>query len=194
MSFKENDLFKGLQDHEAALNACVGNNGGPYDLYDLYDYAQGYFDATKILLANIKGGGVLLDVVVYPICFDFRHAVELYIKYVITDLAKVRGSDHKFSNKHTLQKNWRIAKHLLQSIETAEEDMGYFDKVVASIEEVDPNGQIFRYPGDIKGNRHLKDWLLINLAVVERHNLKIAEIANSWHHSIEAALEKSREK
>jgi len=34
----------------------------------------------------------LIDLVVYPICFDFRHAVELYIKYVITDLAKVKGT------------------------------------------------------------------------------------------------------
>ena len=188
-SFKENDVFKGLVGQQANLNACVGPNGGPYDLYD---YAKGYFEGTKIILANVKGGGVPIDLVVYPICFDFRHAVELYIKYVITDLAKAKGTDHKFHAKHTLLKNWKVAKHLLKEIETTEEDMVLFDKVVASIEEVDPNGQIFRYPENIKGDQHLAEWAFINLAIIETHNQKVAEIAHSWHHRIEAKLEHSR--
>jgi len=103
--FRQNDVFKHVDGHQ--LNACVGNNGGPYDLYD---YAKGYFDATKILLENIADGGVLIDLVVYPICFDFRHAVELYIKYVITDLAKVKGTAHRFKAQHTLLKTGGLRK------------------------------------------------------------------------------------
>lgn len=33
-AFKQNDLFRGLQNDLSRFNACVGNNGGPYDLYD----------------------------------------------------------------------------------------------------------------------------------------------------------------
>jgi hypothetical protein len=188
-TFKENDLFKGLQNDLADLNACVGPNGGPYDLYD---YAKGYFDATQIILANVKDGGVLIDLVVYPICFDFRHAIELYLKYVITDLAKAKGSAHKFKTHHTLLKNWKVAKHLLKDIETSEEDIALFDKVIACVEEVDPNGQIFRYPENIKGDKHLQEWASINLAIIETYNTKVAEIAHTWHHRIEAKLEHSR--
>ena len=43
--FKENALFRGLQNHLSRFNACVGNNGGPYDLYD---YAEGYFEENKL--------------------------------------------------------------------------------------------------------------------------------------------------
>lgn len=186
-NFKENEVFKGILGHQ--LNACVGPNGGPYDLYD---YAKGYFEATKIILANSKGGGALIDIVVYPICFDFRHAIELYIKYVIAGLATAKGTDHKFKTKHTLLKNWKVAKHLLKEIETSEGDMALFDKVVACVEEVDPNGQIFRYPENIKGDKHLQEWASINLAVIEAHNEKIAGIAHTWHHRIEAKLEASR--
>jgi len=41
-AFKQNDVFKHVDNDQ--LNACVGNNGGPYDLYD---YAKGYFEATN---------------------------------------------------------------------------------------------------------------------------------------------------
>jgi len=83
------------------------NNGGPYDLYD---YAKGNFDATKTLMAHVQDEGNLIDLIVYPICFDFRHAVELYIKYVITDLAKVKGTAHRFKAQHTLLKTGGLRK------------------------------------------------------------------------------------
>jgi hypothetical protein len=186
--FKQNDVFKHVDNDE--LNACVGNNGGPYDLYD---YAKGYFDATKILLKNIGGDGALIDLVVYPICFNFRHAVELYIKYAITDVTKVKGTTHRFKTHHTLSKNWRAAKSLLKQIETTEEEMAYFEKVVTCIDEVDPNnGQTFRFPESIKGDKHLLEWSTINLPIVQTHNDKIAAITHTWHHRIEAALEHIR--
>jgi hypothetical protein len=184
-TFKENDVFKGLQNEFGHLNACVGPNGGPYELYD---YAKGYFDATKLMLANCKDGRELIDLLVYPICFDFRHAIELFIKYVITDLAKVRGTDHKFKTNHTLHKNWKVAKHLLEEIETSREDLSLFEKVVSCVEEVDPNGQIFRYPENIKGSKHLQEWALVNLALIEAYNEKIASIAHTWHHRIDEKL------
>lgn len=186
--FKENDVFKHID--LDPLNACVGNNGGPYDLYD---YAKGYFDATKILLENISGGGVLIDLVVYPICFDFRHAVELYLKYVIKDLAQAKGTGHRFKTGHSLLQNWKAAKSLLKHIQTAEEEVAYFEKVVTCIDEVDhTNGQTFRYPESIKGDQHLKEWSTINLPTVKAHNARIAEIAHTWHGRIEDALETSR--
>jgi hypothetical protein len=187
-AFKQNDVFKHVDNDR--LNACVGNNGGPYDLND---YARGYFDATRILLENISGGGVLIDLVVYPICFDFRHAVELYIKYVITDLAKVKGTAHRFRTHHTLSKNWRAAISLLKQIKTTEEDLAYFEMVITCIDEVDPNnGQTFRFPESIKGDKHLLEWSTINLPTIKAHNDKIAGIAHTWHHRIEAALEHAR--
>src|SRR3954468_3804886 len=100
--FKENDLFMGvpaLSQH----NACVGDNGGPYDLYD---YAHGYFEATRLLLKSVGKAGWVNDLVVYPICLNMRHGVELYIKYLISDLAKLTRSNAKFRTIHSLEGNW----------------------------------------------------------------------------------------
>jgi len=52
-AFKQNDLFRPDFDR-IDFNACVGDNGGPYDLYD---YAYGYFDATRLLLKSVGRTG-----------------------------------------------------------------------------------------------------------------------------------------
>lgn len=187
--FKQNDVFKHIDGDQ--LNACVGTNGGPYDLYD---YAKGYFEATKTLLDNVQDEGNSIDLIVYPICFNFRHAMEAYLKYVIKELSAAAGTGHRFKpSGHTLGKNWVAAKSLLKNIKTTEEDVDYFEKVVTCIDEVDQsNGQTFRYPENIKGSRHLEEWSTINLPTLKAHNAKISEIALTWHGRIEDALETAR--
>src|SRR5262245_4749418 len=105
--FKENALFRGLRNAHWRQNACVGNNGGPYDLYD---YAHGYFEATRILAAQAKEPGSVIDLLVYPLCLSYRHAIELYIKYLITDLAKVTKDGGSFRPNHSLHENWQSAQ------------------------------------------------------------------------------------
>jgi hypothetical protein len=56
--------------------------------------------------------------------------------------------------------------------------------------EVDPNGNIFRYPESIKGDRHLRDWRLINLIVIERYYKEIFEVAKTWRHKLESLLDR----
>jgi len=186
--FKQNDVFKHVDGDQ--LNACVGNNGGPYDLYD---YAKGYFDATKTLLAYVKDDGNQIDLIVYPICFDFRHAIELYLKYIVTDLARAKGTGHRFKGRHTLSSNWKAAKSLLKYIETTDEDVAYFEKVIDCIDEVDTtDGQTFRYPESIKGDKHLQEWSTINLPTLKEHNEKLSAIAHTWHVRIERAVESAR--
>src|SRR6266581_4944036 len=103
--FKQNDLFR-PDFARMDFNACVGDNGGPYDLYD---YANGYFDATRLLLKSVGKSRVMNDLLVYPICLNFRHAVELFIKYLITDLTKLTRSNAKFRTTHSLEANWGTA-------------------------------------------------------------------------------------
>jgi hypothetical protein len=71
--------------------------------------------------------------------------------------------------------------------------VAYFENVTNCIDEVDTtNGQTFRYPESIKGDKHLQEWSTINLPTIKAHNDKIAAIAHTWHGQIESALESSR--
>jgi hypothetical protein len=187
-SFKQNDLFRGVQNDLGRYNACVGNNGGPYDLYD---YSWGYFDATRLLLAEAKRPGATIDVLIYPICFDFRHAIELYIKYIIADLSRVTGTGKRYQANHTLLKNWKRAKTLLKAIDYTADEVALFEEVVKHIEEVDPTGQTFRYPESIKYDQHLKDWPSINLVVLEHYHTRLFRVADDWHYRIDSAVDRA---
>jgi hypothetical protein len=171
--FKENALFRGWQEHYR-LNARVGNNGGPYDLYD---YGWGYFEAVRLLLVEAQKPGILIDIVVYPICLIYRHAIELFIKYMIHDLELTKTEDI-FRKNHGLAENWVLAKELIATAElqASETELNALDEVVACMEEVDPRGEIFRYPESIKGKQHLKDWSLINLVVLQQSHAKTFEV------------------
>jgi hypothetical protein len=191
--FKQNALFRADFDR-AAYNACVGNNGGPYDLYD---YAHGYFEATELLLKAVgKDHGLTNDLLVYPICLNFRHAIELFIKYLISDLSKLTKSHAKFKPTHSLEENWGVAKELTKKtkLNVDPKEVAWLTQVVSDVMEVDPNGNIFRYPESIKGDQHLKDWALINLAVVGDVFLQTLATAERWHGKIEDRIEDAIER
>jgi hypothetical protein len=185
--FKQNDLFKadfGRSDY----NACVGDNGGPYDLFD---YARGYLDATELLLKAVGKTGSVNDLLVYPICQNFRHGVELFIKYLISDLTKLTRSQAKFRIGHSLDGNWSTAMNLLQKtkLDVSSKEIKLVTRVVTDIMEVDPNGNIFRYPESIKGDQHLKDWAIVNLAVVHGFFSLLWQIAQDWRFKIDGRIE-----
>ncbi|GGI27848.1 hypothetical protein [Bradyrhizobium guangdongense] len=187
-AFKQNGLFRGLQNDLAHLNACVGNNGGPYDLFD---YSWGYFEGTRLLLREAQEPGIIIDVVIYPICFNFRHAIELYIKYIIADLGRVNGTGQQYQPGHTLLRNWKKAKKLLSAIDHSADDVAIFEEAIKHIDEVDRSGQTFRYPESIKYDQHLKDWPSINLAVLEYHHGRLFKVARDWHYRIDAAVDRA---
>ena len=187
-AIKANEVFKGVQMADSHLNACVGDNGGPYDLYD---YAYGYFGAAAALAQEARKFNVPLDVLIYPTCLTFRHAIELSIKYLVTDLARLTQADDRYAPGHSLTANWSKARKLLilSKLKIAQEELAAMDTVVRCIEHIDPRGETFRYPENFKSEQLLKDWSLINIVVLDDWRRKIQDICHEWHGQLEAALE-----
>jgi hypothetical protein len=183
---KQNNLFQGLQNQYANFNACVGDNGGRYDLYD---YAQGYFSATDTLLKAAKHKKVIVDDIVYPVCLTFRHGVELFVKYLVTQRARLDDSKDKFEQKHSILTNWKLVLKHKASLAPHEPDFEKFDTAVNAIEEIDPFGMTFRYPDDRDGLQHLKDWPHINLHVLQLRHKEISDIAAKWYSKMERLIE-----
>ena len=69
-------MFRGGEPSWA--NACVGENGQP----GYYEYSKGYSRAANILLEAVRKSkdSELCDELIYPICFNMRHSVELRFK------------------------------------------------------------------------------------------------------------------
>lgn len=96
----ENDTFSGGE--TTHLNATVGNNGSfapEGEARSNTDYALGFSSAALELIRAAKESSELrthLDFLVYPICFNMRHAVELRLKKWWKDLG-VLGLKEKLS-------------------------------------------------------------------------------------------------
>ena len=74
MNIETKKIFQ--YDAKDTIIACVGSNGGTYDI----NIFNGYNEAVRIIYENIK---YLEDILVYPLVFDMRHVIELGMKIYI---------------------------------------------------------------------------------------------------------------
>lgn len=168
-----NALFRG--DYElGAYNACVGDNGCP----DLYYYADGFADSVFLLIDAITTEHkAILDTLIYPICFNLRHSVELTIKGQIEDLsqlAKLRKQPlahdtdiEKVLNQHDIMNLWAFfSGHAAAFDRRYKEKVSALEPLISCIGETDPTGQTFRYSYSTEAKKHLTDVSIINVLVL----------------------------
>lgn len=163
------------------MNACVGPNGGPYDFAD---YAHGYFLAARELVDSLQRKSNYVDIVVYPLCYAYRHAVELGLKYLARELPKLYGEKNDIRLTHNLSDNWQQVRPYLSRagkyLDADNSAISYVDKVLADFLEFDPSGEVFRFPENKKGELHLQDARIINVEVLGAHMNKLADIFEFW--------------
>jgi hypothetical protein len=164
---KANSIFR-PDPEDWRYNACVGANGGPYDKVAL---AKGYYDAAELLCDAAICGDILTDIVIYPIVYNYRHAVGLYLKALLEVTASLTNQPtSKFT--HSLNILWISVFSSIANIEDVElsEMSRQFPKVTVRINQLhdfDPNGETFRFPEDKKGVQHLAGVKYISIRVLK---------------------------
>lgn len=152
-------------------NACVGNNGSP----DYFEYSKGYSRAANILLDKVieADGSIPVDFMVYPICFNMRHSVELRLKDIIYKLkviAELRSKALTFNQdtSHDIGEIWTFFKE-----SASELDNRYLalieslDEKITAFVKVDSSGQTFRYPYSNESQKHLTEISNISLHLLK---------------------------
>lgn len=180
--FQKNPLFR--EDFNSNLNAAVGDNGGPYDFGA---YGQGFFEGGFAVIAAARAYKAPMDLLVYPAVFSFRHGIELYIKHFLSELKAQGASNIEYKRDHKLEINWaefvRAAGDSGFS-EFTNEQLRASGKFIDYFCEIDPTGIVFRYPEDLKGNRHLTDVALINLPILESGMRKLFGTFEEWQREL----------
>ena len=170
MVAKNNDTFIGGAPTWA--NACVGENGFP----GYWEYAKGFSQAATILIDMVLQGRGLkhsVDMMVYPVCFNMRHSVELRLKDAILGLILIekwrcRNLQFDFAGSHDIGNIWAFFVENARSVDDRYEPIiSRLDKRIADIAEVDATGQTFRYPLDTESQKHLVDVAIINFVVLK---------------------------
>ena len=195
----ENDTFSGGE--TTHLNATVGHNGSfaaNGEARSNTDYALGFSSAALELIRAARESSEFrthLDFLVYPICFNMRHAVELRLKKWWKDLgilaaqkevklkqyrdAKVakdrslKGRLMPFptideASTHDLSKLWSLISEYSPIIDSRFAKLvPLLDPYIKDIADIDPTGQTFRYPASNDSQVHLAETPLINIRILE---------------------------
>jgi hypothetical protein len=198
---KENNTFFGANGHYSDVNATVGNNGSfkPEGVArSNMDYSIGYSSAALALIDLAITSQELrnnVDYLVYPICFNMRHAVELQLKEfwrALEGLSKYREAALN-AYKEVKIKSHQQDRGKVRSFPAVKEsvthDIGIFwgliceyapiidnrfsaiislaTEMIEDIAEIDPTGQTFRYPANTESLVHLVDTPLINIIALK---------------------------
>lgn len=167
-------------------NACVGENGFP----GYWDYAKGFSQAAVILIeATLEGRGLnySVDELVYPVCFNMRHSVELRLKGAISELIlieKYRGNLLEFDldGSHDVGKIWNFFAERSQIIDDRYEAIIVrLDRKISDFAEVDSTGQTFRYPINTDSQKHLVDVGIINFVALKKSFSVLETVLDELH-------------
>ncbi|HCF5744499.1 hypothetical protein JEZ23_21060 [Pseudomonas aeruginosa] len=154
-------------------NACVGNNGSP----GYHEYATGFSKAANTLIDQVLAGRGLelnVDDLVYPVCFNMRHSVELRLKEAIESLghvARARGRSLTFdlAGSHDIGNIWKYFRRESEVLDRRYIEVNEsLDSTISDLADVDATGQVFRYPESNESHKHLTEISLINF-----FNLKV---------------------
>ena len=129
----------------------------------LLTYALGYKSAADHLIENFEHLDYR-DFVVYPICYLYRHYVELILKGLIVQCQIGEGKSGNFPTNHDVLALWKQFREHIEQIQPDVDDAN--ETVERSIREFvkhDPCSDSFRYPIRRDGTPTLEGLTLIDL-------------------------------
>ncbi len=180
-TYDAGDLF--LRGPNPRFNACVGKNGGPYDYHD---YANGYFRSADLTMNSVKDGDHLLDILIYPTFYQYRHAFELSLKGLVVDF-QLLGEAVTFPKSHKLGAIWAVLEPMLRKyashVDAPEPVVKALGALISDMDALDHSAEVFRFPEDKKGTLFLQDRSLINYARLLPMS-RAAEVFETWHYQV----------
>ncbi|MDH4120348.1 MAG: hypothetical protein OEV94_01395 [Deltaproteobacteria bacterium] len=113
---------------------------------------QGYKEAADLMVDKSVSEHHMRDSLVFPIIFNYRHFLELWLKYLLAEYGPIVGIEANWKS-HCLGTLW---KEFMKVLELNKFDLTESDHVVKEnileFAKIDPNSFSFRYPVDTKGN------------------------------------------
>jgi len=179
-----NSTFTGSEPFWA--NACVGENGSP----GYWEYSKGFSQAAVILIDLVlrtRGIRYSVDELIYPVCFNMRHSVELRLKGSISELIQLesyrsRNLIFDFSGSHNINNIWEFFKESAKKIDSRyDQIIERLNIKINDIAEIDATGQTFRYPIDTESRKHLVNVSVINFLVLKRSFTELEATLDELH-------------
>jgi hypothetical protein len=148
--------------HDSYNYGCMDN------FADWFHYAEGYKQAGDVLIEWVERQKGLADSVIHPLCFLYRHYLELTLKSIIVDCQAWLGKSGKLPLSHEIQDLWKICRALLEEIygEDFLGDKSAIEEKINTFIRIAPPHDAFRYPISKKGKLSFPEAHYVNVRVL----------------------------
>lgn len=164
------DPFFRLTD-DSEWNACIGRQGTEEN------YVDGYIEAAIELASAVIDKRLIgaRDTLIMPILYNTRHALELSLKFVVSRLSAM-GVVPLHPKNHDIMSHWKLLDGSVLGDEVLRHCVTALKPYVASLAQIDDDGQELRYPENRGGQQSLGDRSLANVAVIRRSLDELSEV------------------
>lgn len=112
---------------------------------------DGYMAAGAALVSAYQADPRRYHALIYPILFNYRHAIELAMKWIITTYGHYSSVRIPTSDHHRLWALWGLCKQIIVEVGSADEAIPIVEQVVKDFHDLDRSGQTFRYATTTNG-------------------------------------------
>jgi hypothetical protein len=113
---------------------------------------SGYMHAGAILVEQCRQEPDRAYELVYPILYNYRHALELEIKWVLNTYGRF-AAIREFELNHNLAQLWQVCRQVIEEVggPGSQETLDIVERIVLEFHRLDPSSFAFRYSTDKKG-------------------------------------------
>lgn len=126
--------------------------------FAFWKYACAYYECAEILFERFKdakGDYAILDGIGLPICFSYRHFIELSLKHLFVKFVCTNEQEYKecLNKGHDLEELWKAIKNKLSKLKKrvgSTVSLGCVEHYIKEFDKFDKNSMTLRYPVDKK--------------------------------------------
>lgn len=124
------------------------------DAYSRHVHIWDGFAAAGDMLAEIALQDVTLrQLLVYPIIYNYRHSVELGLKWFVDHYSKhISSTSIKTTTTHNLLKLWEYVRNIIETVDPDNKNTSNIERVIRDLDALDNSSYSFRYSYDNKGH------------------------------------------
>jgi hypothetical protein len=156
-------------------------------------YADGYRQAAEHLgrAAARRHSPFMIDAVVCPLVFLWRHYIEIRLKEIIISASVLLGEPPSTVEKsHNLDFLWKKARSLLRrALSPNEKQLAQADHAIAEFHKHDPTSQAFRYSEDMEGKPSAPTQTQINIPNFNRQMRQLARFLEGMSINISVLID-----
>lgn len=111
------------------------------------DRIEGFQKSSEILVRSMLAHPAWCDVLVYPFAHNWRHHFELRLKWLVRVLREFHGEPAVKYNNHHLTPLWNDVTARITPFDYCidSSDVVHAERLILELDQLDPDGQNFRY-------------------------------------------------